>query len=94
MKMSDETLNSYRAALESMAHQNNHTLLCEDRMDDNQRAGTAVLLATISVSFAAGLLAEADPEMANAPMEKQISACLDLLRDVLCEQQRPKLTVV
>lgn len=92
--MTEETLNSYRDALANVAHQNNHTLLHENRMDDKQRAGTAVLLPTISVSFAAGLCAKTEPEMVNAPIEKQIESLLNLLRDVLCEQKKPNLTVV
>lgn len=94
MKMTPETLNRYRDALSSLAHSNNQTLLLEDRMDDKQRAGTALLLATISVSFAAGLIAKTEPRLINAPFEAQIDDCLNLLRDVLTEKKTPDLTVV
>lgn len=93
MRMHKNTLESYRDAIMGVVHGNNHSLLCEDRMDDKQKAGTALLMAAAQVSFAAGLIAKTEPHLKNAPMDAQIEDTLDLLRDTLV-QKKPDLKVV
>ena len=55
-----------------------------------QNAGTALLLATSTVSAAAEMLAMTDPSMANAPIHAKIDALLDLLRETLVEHPKAK----
>lgn len=93
MKMRADTLESYRDTIMQVVHGNNRALLAEDRMDDMQRAGTALLMAAVSVSFAAGLIAKTDARLANAPMDAQIDDALNLLRDTLI-QKKPDLALV
>lgn len=94
MRMRPDTLERYRDTIMQVVHGNNHALLNEDRMDEKQRAGTALLMAAASVSFAAGLIAKTEPHLKNAPMEAQIKDTLELLRDTLTEQRGPSLSVV
>lgn len=90
MAMNKDTLEAYRAAIMQVTHSNNHTLLTEDRMSDEQRAGTALLMAAASVAFTAGLMAKTEPRLRNAPIAAQIDDTLNLLRETLVEGQRNK----
>lgn len=93
MMMHKNTLEGYRDAIMQVVHANNQSLLLEDRMNDKQRAGTALLMAAASVSFAAGLVSKTEPHLKNAPMDAQIDDLLGLLRDTLI-QKKPVLNVV
>lgn len=94
MKMRKDTLDRYRDTIMSVVHANNHALLIEDRMSDNQKAGTALLMAAAAASFASGLMAKTEPRLVNAPFEAQLDDMLNLLREVLCEKAKPDLKVV
>ncbi len=93
MMMSNDTLESYRDAILSVVHGNNHALLNEDRMSDKQKAGTALLMAAAAVGFASGLIARTDPRLKNAPANAQIDDTIELLRDTLISDA-PKLSLV
>ncbi len=91
--MNDDTLEQYRDVIMQVVHGNNQSLLLEDRMSDKQKAGTALLMAAASVSFAAALVAKTEPRLRNAPMDAQIDDLLSLLRDTIV-QKKPDLKVV
>ncbi|WP_120636068.1 hypothetical protein [Ruegeria sp. EL01] len=93
MRMHAETLDRYRDAIMQVVHGNNQALLLEDRMSDEQKAGTSLLMAAASVSFAAALVAKTKPRLRNAPMDAQIEDLLNLLRDTLI-QIKPNLKAV
>ena len=94
MKMRNDMLEQYRETIMQVVNSNNYAVLTEDRMDDKQKAGTALLMAAASVGFAAGLISKTEPHLINAPLETQIADTLDLLRDTLTKRRGPSLAVV
>jgi len=93
MQMQADTLERYRDTIMQVVHANNQSLLLEDRMNDKQKAGTALLMAAASVSFAAGMVAKTEPRLRNAPMDAQIDDLLNLLRETLIKK-KPDLSVI
>jgi hypothetical protein len=91
--MHKDTLEKYQDAVMGVVHANNDTLLREDRMDDNQKAGTALLMAAAQVGFAAGLLAKTDPRLKNATVDAQIDDALSLLREAMI-RKTPNISLV
>lgn len=89
-----DRLERYRDQVMAIVHANNRAVLAETSFAYPEKAGTALLMAAASVSFAASMVAKTDPRLQNAPLEAQIEDVMGLLRETLAANKKPYLAVV